>query len=240
MKISSYCLKNPLRVEYSSPYLLAGFDREGHEVLLLKPETDHDVGDRIPHPVDRDQVDRVQLFEIERFVIIPHVEVRFGAVGQVADVVDGDEITFNVGKRQHGHVALPRPVVRGWDGHPPARNGRKYQQKPDQGPEPVAQAKKGQHRGQTEDRGRNRAQQAGGRVRPVDRKRSPGGHEDDDYRADEHPGVLQKTQHHLPPQSLRFSTRMRRTSSMASGDSCAEWPEWTTSSEATPSMWALL
>jgi hypothetical protein len=55
-------------------------------------EADHDVRDGIACPIDRDQVDLIQLLQVERSVILPRHEVLLGAVVEIADVVHGHEI----------------------------------------------------------------------------------------------------------------------------------------------------
>ena len=226
MKIRLVLLEEPLEGRVPLPDLFAGLDREGHEVLFLKPERDHDVGDRIPHPVDRDQVDRVQPGEVERPVVIAHVEIRLGAVVQIADVVDRDLIALDGGIGQSGHVPLPGPVVRGRDAHPPGHHPGEHEQEPDQGPAPVGQAEKRQRRGQAEARGHDRLQQARGRLGPVDGAHAPGGHQDDDGNKKQQADHFREFLHGAVLGSFKSRTGSRVRASSDSRTGSAAPPRW--------------
>ena len=50
--------------------LLARLDRDRDEIAVGEPEAQHDVSDRVAHPVDGDQVDLVELAQIEGLVVV--------------------------------------------------------------------------------------------------------------------------------------------------------------------------
>ena len=59
-------------------------------VAVGKAEAQEHVRDRRAHPVDGDQVDRVELAQVEGAVVVSGREVGLGAIVEVADVVHRD------------------------------------------------------------------------------------------------------------------------------------------------------
>ena len=101
------------------------------------------MGDRIARPVDGDQVDLVELAQVEGALVVARLEVLVArAIGEITDVVQGDEIALAGGVGKHRDVGLPVALVRGLDRGPPKQHEHEEERKGDQRP---TAAKKQEH-----------------------------------------------------------------------------------------------
>src|SRR5262249_26019188 len=100
---------------------------DGDIVLFAKAKAHQQVRNGLPRPVGADQVDRLQLLQVERLVVIPRGEIRFCTIREVTDVVQGDAVTIERRRGQDSHVSLPIARVRGGDRTPPQHQGTPYE-----------------------------------------------------------------------------------------------------------------
>ena len=91
--------------------------------MAAEAEAQHDVRDRVPHPIDGDQVDLVELAQVEGLVVVMRRVVDVRPVVEVADVVDRHPIALEAGVGKLGDVGLPLAVVGRTDRSPHHQEG---------------------------------------------------------------------------------------------------------------------
>jgi hypothetical protein len=231
--------------------LLPRLDRDRDVPVAHEAEAHHDVRDRVAHPVARDQVGGAQVRQIEGRVVPARGEVGLGAVVEVANVVERHALAVDVGPGEAGHLGLPVAVVRGRDAEPPAEDRGEGDEEADERPTAVREHREGEERRRGES-DREHVPQPGREQVPVgDRERRPDRHRDDrdlDQQRREGPSDAPHGLAAAPGRQascVRSSSaasrrRIRRTSSIACGFPCTECDERTTSSDCTPSTWALV
>ncbi len=231
--------------------LLPRLDRDRDVPVAHEPEAHHDVRDRVAHPVARDEVGGAQVRQVERRVVPARGEVGLGAVVEVADVVERDALAVDVGPGEAGHLGLPVAVVRGRDVEPPAEDRGEGDEEAEERPAAAREHGEGEERRRGESGREQMPQRGGGQVPVGDRERRPGRHRDDgdpDQQRREGPsGALHdlaaapgRQASCVRSSSAASRRRIRRTSSIACGFPCTECDERTTSSDCTPSTWALV
>ena len=119
--------------------LLSHLDGEGDEVIAGKSETGDDMRDGRTSPVHADQVGRLQLVEVERLVVVPRGEFSLGAIVEVADVPDLDEVAVHGGDGKHGDLRCPLAVVGCGNRVVPDDEHRKDDEEGEKGPPPTLQ-----------------------------------------------------------------------------------------------------
>jgi len=79
------------------PNFLAGLNRDAEMTSVLETETHHGMGDVGRPPVDVEEIDTLQFAQVEGPVVVVDRVVSFGAVINVADIVDGDQVILDLG-----------------------------------------------------------------------------------------------------------------------------------------------
>jgi len=92
--------------------LLARLDGDRDVASVGEPEAEDRVGDRGRPPVHEEDVQRVEIGEAHRTVVVPNRVVGLGPVLVVAHVVQHDPIAVDLRPRQGRDVGLPVAVVR--------------------------------------------------------------------------------------------------------------------------------
>jgi hypothetical protein len=230
---------------------LPRLDRDRDVPVAHEAEAHHDVRDRVAHPVARDEVGGAEVRQVERGIVPTRGEVGLGAVVEVPDVVERDALTVDIGPGEARHLGLPVAIVRGRDVEPPAQDRGKGDEKSDERPTATREHGEGEQRRRGESDGEQVPESGGAQVRVVDRERRPRRHRDDGKRDQERREGPSSALHDLAAtpgrqascarsSSAASSRRIRRTSSIAWGFPCTECGERTTSSDCTPSTWALV
>ena len=145
-------------------------------MLAGKAEAHHDVRDRIARPIDREQIDRVQLAQIEGAIVIARHEVLLGAIVEVADIVQRDEIAILRRIGQDRDLGLPVALIGRLDREPPQQHDRERGTEAEQRPAPVRQEQERAKGAQRERRGESEPEWLTAQIRVVDRERGPCGH----------------------------------------------------------------
>ena len=101
-------------------HLLSGLDRDRECRRVLEREAHHHVGDGVAHPVRPDQIDALELGEVDRAGLPVLGEVGLRAPGEVADLVDGDQVAVDLGPGCPSHIRCPGAIVPGLEGREPA------------------------------------------------------------------------------------------------------------------------
>ena len=137
--------------------------------------------DRIARPVDRDQIDRVQLAQIEGAIVIARHEVLLGAIVEVAHIVQRDEIAILRRIGQDRDLGLPVALIGRLDREPPQQHDRERGTEAEQRPAPVRQEQERAKGAQRERRSQSEPESAHrpdpssrSRARPMRSCRQPG------------------------------------------------------------------